>query len=334
MESKGERQHLMTKIQTLKNHTFDELAIEVFRYQTKYNYLYKSYIDLLRLNPNTVSSIEEIPFLPISLFKKFQVKTENWESEAIFTSSGTTQTSVSKHHVRSLEWYEEITVKCFEQFYQPVQETCFLALLPAYLERDGSSLVYMVQHFINQSKYVQSGFYLDNMEELALQLKECIRLKIPTVLIGVSFALWDLAEKYPLNLSPVTVMETGGMKGRRKELTRQELHSIFTNAFHSKEIHSEYGMTELLSQAYSKGQGIFYPSTTMKLLCREVNDPFAIMEAGKSGLVNIVDLANLDSCSFIATDDIGKVYSNGSFEILGRLDSSDIRGCNLLVDTY
>ena len=219
----------------------------------------------------------------------------------------------------------------FEAFYGAVADYCVLGLLPSYLERSGSSLIAMVDHFIQLSKHPKSGFFLYDHAALADVLRQCQKTQQPTLLIGVSFALLDFAEQYSLDLSRITIMETGGMKGRRKEITRQVLHTILQDAFQVDVIHSEYGMTELLSQGYSKGKGIFYPTPTMKVLAREITDPFAVQKNNKTGVLNIIDLANLDSCAFIATDDLGKVAVDGSFEILGRLDSSDVRGCNLMV---
>jgi hypothetical protein len=225
-----------------------------------------------------------------------------------------------------------MTESIFNYFYGPIEDYCVLALLPAYLERTGSSLVLMAQHFIERSKYPQSGFFLYNYGELIKNIKDCQQRNIPFLLLGVSFALWELSEKFEEDLSGGIIMETGGMKGRRKEITREELHKLFSTSFKVNDIHSEYGMTELFSQAYSKGRGIFYPAPTMKVLTREITDPLTLQKGGKSGVINIIDLANLDTISFIATDDIGRVQADGSFEVLGRMDASDIRGCNLLFD--
>lgn len=316
---------------------FDQLALEVFNYQATHNSLYKAYLSLIQVQPNEVKTITDIPFLPISFFKTHEVVTEGEGQRAeglpsnIFTSSGTTGDTTSRHFVVDIDFYLQNTVKGFRPFYGDVENYCILGLLPSYLERSGSSLIAMVDHFIKLSKYPQSGFFLYDHDRLAEVLQQNKKEHIPTLLIGVSFALLDFAEQYSLDLEDMVVMETGGMKGRRKEITRAELHDILQKSFHTKSIHSEYGMTELLSQGYSKGKGIFYPSPTIKILAREITDPFAYQKNHKTGVLNIIDLANLDSCAFIATDDLGRVYEDGSFEILGRLDSSDIRGCNLMV---
>ncbi len=309
---------------------FDDLAIKIFQYQAKHNPLYKQYIQLLGINPNKIKSILNIPFLPIQFFKNHIIQTNQWNASITFTSSGTTSETTSRHLLFDPHFYQQISAQCFEQYYGSSEQYCFLALLPSYLERQGSSLVYMVDHFIKRSKFNESGFFLDNFEKLINTLQKCQQNKTPTVLIGVSFALLDLAEKYQLDLSNIIIMETGGMKGRRAEIVRNELHNILENAFNTNRIHSEYGMTELFSQAYSKGKGIFHGGVSMKVLTREINDPFSPQIHTKTGLLNIIDLGNLHTCSFIATDDLGRSYSDGSFEVLGRLDFSDIRGCNLL----
>ena len=325
------RAQLKTAILNVTPSTFDKLALQVFLYQYEKNVVYKEFVDLLGINPYSVQEIEKIPFLPISFFKSHIIKTGDWQEEKVFSSSGTTGQVNSQHLIREVDFYNEITRFGFEQYYGNVEDYCILALLPAYLERKGSSLVHMANSFIQLSKNIKSDFYLYNYEELAHQLQCNQKYHIPTLLLGVSFALWDLAEQFPIDLSNIIIMETGGMKGRRKEVTREELHAIYNKAFHTSQIHSEYGMTELLSQAYSKGNGVFYATATMKIKIREITDPFATQATGKVGGVNIVDLANLDSCSFIATDDLGRLFEDGSFEILGRFDDSDIRGCNLLV---
>ena len=325
------RAQLKTAILNVNPSIFDELALQVFLYQYENNAVYRQFVDLLKVNPSSVNDVEKIPFLPISFFKNFTIKSGNWQEEAVFSSSGTTGQVNSQHFIKEVDFYNDITKFGFEQFYGNVQQYCILALLPAYLERKGSSLVHMANYFIQQSNNNNSDFYLYNYEALAEQLEYNQNHDIPTLLLGVSFALWDLAEQFPMDLSKVIIMETGGMKGRRKEVTRTELHAIYNQAFQTTKIHSEYGMTELLSQAYSKGAGIFYATPTMKVKIREITDPFAFQINGKVGGVNIIDLANLDSCSFIATDDLGRLFDDNSFEILGRFDNSDIRGCNLLV---
>ena len=325
------RAQLKTAILNVNPSIFDELALQVFLYQYENNAVYRQFVDSLKVNPSSVNDVKKIPFLPISFFKNFTIKSGNWQEEAVFSSSGTTGQVNSQHFIKEVDFYNDITKFGFEQFYGNVQQYCILALLPAYLERKGSSLVHMANYFIQQSNNNNSDFYLYNYEALAEQLEYNQNHGIPTLLLGVSFALWDLAEQFPMDLSKVIIMETGGMKGRRKEVTRTELHAIYNQAFQTTKIHSEYGMTELLSQAYSKGAGIFYATPTMKVKIREITDPFAFQINGKVGGVNIIDLANLDSCSFIATDDLGRLFDDNSFEILGRFDNSDIRGCNLLV---
>lgn len=326
------RSHLYDLIQKVQPDQFEMLALQVFRFQARFNPLYAQFLDLLHIDVSNIQRLEEIPCLPIQLFKQYEIKTGEWPNEAIFSSSGTTGAQTSRHTVRSLADYTFNARRGFETFYGPLSQYCFLALLPAYLEREGSSLVYMVEDFVHLSPFPQSGFYLYDHEALRKTLAECASKKIPTVLIGVSFALWDLAETGGLHFPELIVMETGGMKGRRRELTRSELHQILSEGLGVQSIHSEYGMTELLSQAYSKGAGIFYPSPTMRVWAREVYDPFALTSTARTGVLNIIDLANLDTISFISTEDLGKVYADGSFEVLGRLDAGDIRGCNLLVE--
>ncbi len=314
-------------------HEFEALALQIFHYQATENKVYRQYLDLIHVNSNNVNRIKDIPFLPISFFKYHTVRTGNWQPETIFTSSGTTGQTPSQHYVKSLDFYLQNARMGFEQFYKKVEDYCILALLPSYLERSGSSLIAMADAFIKISKYPQSGFFLNDYQRLIKVLKENEASKIPTLLLGVSFALLDLAADYPMELTYTIVMETGGMKGRKRELVREELHELLKNGFHRTTIHSEYGMTELLSQAYSKSNGIFYPATTMKVLIRDATDPFEILPNNKHGVINVIDLANVDSCSFIATEDVGRVFEDGSFEVLGRLDQSELRGCNLMISS-
>lgn len=326
------RKKILDRIVQCTPQTFATIALEVFKYQASNNPLYKQYLELLGIKKNSVQSLRDIPFLPIQFFKNYKIKTGDWTESLVFSSSGTTGELTSRHYLRDTFWYRENARRAFKHFYGDVKNYCVLALLPAYLERSGSSLVFMAEDFINQSTYPESGFFLYNTNDLLKIIKKCQKGDIPCLLIGVSFALLDLAELEKPDLSGIIVMETGGMKGRRKEMTREELHGILTKAFKIDYIHSEYGMTELLSQAYSKGSGIFYPPPTMKILTREITDPLDLQKYGKTGAINIIDLANLDTVSFIATDDLGKVYEDNSFEILGRIDQSDIRGCNLLIN--
>ena len=310
---------------------FKALSLAVFKHQFKNNKVYRSFCDLLFVHPSSISTIEEIPFLPIQFFKSRKVLSSLDEIQETFKSSGTTGSSTSKHLVTNINLYKESYLKGFAHFYGNIEEYTVLALLPNYLEREGSSLVFMVADLIEKSKKAESGFYLDNMQELAEKLIELDKNGQKTLLIGVSFALLDLIEMQQFNLKNTIIMETGGMKGRRKELVREELHTILQNGFGVTEIHSEYGMTELLSQGYSKGNGVFETPPWMKILTRDTEDALSINASGKNGGINVIDLANYNSCSFIATQDLGKVYENETFEIIGRFDNSDIRGCNLMV---
>lgn len=310
---------------------FTKNALHVFKHQFKNNKVYRSFCDLLYVHPSDVIRIEDIPFLPIQFFKTRKVLSSIEEIEQEFTSSGTTGSITSKHLVTDIVLYEESYLRGFRCFYGDIQEYVVLALLPNYLERQGSSLVYMVNDLIQKTKNPESDFYLNNLDDLAHKLIKLDKSGQKILLIGVSFALLDLVEKYQFNLKNTVVMETGGMKGRRKELIRSELHAILSKGFAVNEIHSEYGMTELLSQGYSKGNGIFETPPWMKVLTRDTEDALTILDKGKTGGINVIDLANYNSCSFIATQDLGKVYNNNTFEIIGRFDNSDIRGCNLMV---
>ena len=319
------------KIQTNNSLDFTSLALEVFQYQASKNPVYQSFLKLLKVNTASVNRLTDIPFLPISLFKSHTIITGNHTPKITFSSSGTTGQQTSSHHIIDPDFYTQNAISGFAHFYGPVENYCILALLPAYLERRGSSLVYMAKQFIQRSKYPASGFYLDDLKGLSQQLAHQQAEGIPTLLIGVSFALMDLAEQFPQDLSKITIMETGGMKGRRKEITRAALHQTLNTAFQTTKIHSEYGMTELLSQAYSQGDEWFDGGTTMRVLAREINDPFNYVKMGRTGVLNVVDLANVNSCSFVATEDLGQVDQDNRFRVLGRLDASDIRGCNLMV---
>lgn len=326
-----QRTALLEKILKVNSSSFDELSMELFRYQFQHNQLYQDFVTLLCLNPKDITIPQQIPFLPISFFKTKVIKTGKWSEELVFKSSGTSGMVQSSHYVFDADLYLQNCLIGFSQFYGSPQNYAVLALLPSYLEREGSSLILMADYFIKMSKYKESGFFLNNMEELADRLKSCMDKGIPVLLLGVSFALLDFAEKHAMPLENVIVMETGGMKGRRKEILREELHAILKEAFKLESIHSEYGMTELMSQAYSKGNGLFHSSNTMRIYIRDSSDPLSILTVDKKGAINIIDLANIDTCAFIATDDIGIVHKDLHFEILGRFDSSDIRGCNLLL---
>jgi phenylacetate-coenzyme A ligase PaaK-like adenylate-forming protein len=346
------------KIFGVKEENFGEMAREVFNFQYENNPVYAAYVRALKINPQSVQSIEQIPFLPIRFFKSHEVQTtlfpscmaqSDREPQAVFVSSGTSGYINSRHLVKDISLYEDSFTKGFELFYGPVKDWCILGLLPSYLERMNSSLVYMVERLIHLSEHPQSGFYLDEFEKLFAVLNELEKHQQKTLLFGVTFALLDFAEKYSLPLKHTVVMETGGMKGRREEMIRQEVHAILKQSFSLDHIHSEYGMTEILSQAYSKGDGIFNCPPWMKILMRDEEDPLNVQSLVRSsesgvqsqesgtqltthtGAINIIDLANIYSCSFIATDDAGKLYPGGSFEVLGRLDGSDLRGCSLMV---
>lgn len=309
---------------------FEAKALEVFQFQFQNNRVYRSFCDLLYVHPSDVNQIKDIPFLPIQFFKSHTILSGSHPIAKTFTSSGTTGAITSKHHITNLGVYEDSFLKGFTQFYGAIQDYTILALLPNYLEREGSSLVYMVSNLISKTNKQDSGFYLNNIKALAAKLMELEERGEKILLIGVSFALLDVIEHYKFQLKNTIVMETGGMKGRRKELIRSELHAILKEGFGVNYIHSEYGMTELLSQAYSKGDGIFECPKWMTVLVRDTEDPLSILPSETSGGLNIIDLANVNSCSFIATQDLGKVYENGFFEVIGRFDYSDIRGCNLM----
>ena len=322
-------QNKIFNIQTPED--FKQVAFSVFRHQFENNKVYRSFCDLLYIHPSDVHTLEDIPFLPIEFFKSKKIISSLEEVQEVFTSSGTTGSVTSKHHVTDIEFYKESYLKGFAHFYGNIEDYAVLALLPNYLERKGSSLVYMVADLIQRSKNKKSGFYLNNIEELAKKLIKIDQKGQKTLLIGVSFALMDLIEKCQFELKNTIIMETGGMKGRRKELVRNELHALLQQGFGVKNIHSEYGMTELLSQGYSNGNGVFETPPWMKVITRDPEDALSIQKNGKTGGINIIDLANYNSCAFIATQDLGKVHQNGTFEIIGRFDNSDIRGCNLLV---
>ena len=324
----------MHNLSAINAQNFTEAALKIFQFQYEHNIVYNQFCKALHINVSLIDAIEKIPFLPISFFKTHTVVTTQFTPETIFESSGTTQTINSKHLVKDISLYEQSFNTAFKIFYGEPTNYCILALLPAYLERNNSSLVMMADKLIEQSKHPESGFYLNELDKLQQTLLQLEKQQQPTLLIGVTFALLDFAEQYPMKLQYTTIMETGGMKGRRAEITRPEVHQILMDNLAIKDVHSEYGMTELLSQAYSKGDGIFNCPPWMKILVREDDDPLSVLlaDANKtiSGAVNVIDLANIYSCSFIATDDAAKLYPDESFEILGRLDNSDIRGCSLL----
>ena len=309
--------------------TFEQLALQSFHYQKNNNPLYNSYASLILKN-KTPRNIYEIPFLPIKFFKKEQIICKGRGVQQIFLSSGTTGEK-SKHLISDLTIYQKSFTKSFELSYGKITDYCILSLLPNYRQREGSSLIYMVDELINESKHEKSGFYLNDYEGLSETITELERKKQKTILIGVSYALLDLAKNFPQILEYTIIIETGGTKGKRKEFVKEEIHKILKNSFSLQHIHSEYGMTELLSQSYSNGRGIFKSPPWKKILIRDTNDPLSLIGKNKTGGINIIDLANIYSCPFIATQDLGKTYDDGSFSVLGRFDNSDVRGCNLLV---
>lgn len=317
------------KVFNVQKEGFEALALGIFLFQYKNNLVYKAYVDVLLSDIAAIDSINKIPFLPVRFFKSQKVTTTEFKPQTVFESSGTTGSVNSRHFIKDLLLYEESFMKGFELFYGSIKDYCIVGLLPSYLERGNSSLVYMVNKLIERSEHPQSGFYLDEFEKLASLIIDLEKKQQKTLLIGVTFALLDFAEQFPMSLQYTTILETGGMKGRRKEMIREELHGTLESAFKVPSIHSEYGMTELLSQAYSKGDGIFNTPPWMKILVRDEEDPLLVKKTG-SGIINIIDLANIYSCSFIATDDAGKIYDDNSFEVLGRVDGSDLRGCSLM----
>ncbi|MCL2434828.1 MAG: acyltransferase [Lentimicrobiaceae bacterium] len=306
---------------------FQNHALALFRYQYEENEVYRAFCDMLKVNPEDVTMLTRIPFLPVSFFKTHQVKTGNFVPVMEFWSSGTEH---SKHFIKNISLYEHAFLHSFAHFYGNPSDYCFLALLPNYLEQKHSSLIYMMSRLISGSKYAESGFYLYNYEELYEKITTLREKKIKTILFGVSFALLDFAEKFTFEAPDLIVFETGGMKGRRPEIVKEELHQVLCNAFEVKEIYSEYGMCELLSQAYSNGQNLFATPPWMKFLLRDEKDPFHYSETLSTGVINVIDFANVYSCAFIATDDLGRRAANEMVEVLGRLDSAQIRGCNLL----
>ncbi len=320
-----QREEILPLLTDLNPAGFSAVEAQVFAYQKAHNPLYAQYLLLL-------GEQRRRPFLPISFFKTHRIQSGEWEPQTFFNSSGTTGQLPSQHFVRDLPLYLENARRGFADIYGDPSEWCLLALLPNYLERGNSSLVAMADYFIRLSPHAESGFFLHDFEKLRDTLKTCQSKGYKTILLGVSFALLDFAEQFPMDLSGVTVMETGGMKGQRREMTRAELHETLQQAFKLPSIHSEYGMTELFSQAYAQGGSIFAPCQTMRVVATEINDPFCLVPPGRTGVLNIIDLANVDSVSFIQTEDVGRVFENGHFEVLGRLDAAEMRGCNLMVE--
>jgi len=323
--------NLYTSIQHGNIQIIDEYTLQLFRFQYKYNRIYHQFCNNLGVKENSVNKKEKIPFLPISAFKVHDVKTGNFIPEAIFRSSGTTGSMTSKHLIKDISQYLLNTEFIWSEYFKPVQNYQILALLPGYLEREDSSLIKMVNHFTQLSSYPTSGFYLRDVDSLAEKLIFSKSKRIPTVLFGVTYALLDFIAMHQINFPELIIIETGGMKGNREEKTKVAVHELLKDAFHVNGVYSEYGMTELLSQAYTSGDPIFSPNHMLQIITCQINDPLSIEKEGKPGIISIMDLANIDSCAFIQTEDLGIRYSNRRFEVLGRLDSADIRGCNLLV---
>jgi hypothetical protein len=321
-----------SELYAVNEESFADIALELFNFQANHNPVYKAFVNHLSIPLNTVDSLNNIPFLPISFFKTHVVKTGTWPTQQTFFSSGTTAQTQSAHAIYDVNFYLDHSRKCFEHFFGPVENYHFLALLPSYLERKGSSLIAMMDAFIQRSGSVHSGFYLNDFDKLLRKVEQIRRDEKKTILWGVSFALLELAEQYNVDLGHCLVFETGGMKGRRKEITRQELHKKLTGKLNISYLFSEYGMTELLSQAYSHRDLRFFTPPWMKIICRDLTDPFHKGLLSETGGINVIDFANWRTISFIETEDLGKVHSDGSFEVLGRLDNSDVRGCNLLID--
>jgi Acyl-protein synthetase, LuxE len=325
---------LEKRIFNINTTNFDALALEIFEFQYHHNSIYQQFCNLIKKDIAMVKRLADIPFLPIQFFKTHAVKCTNFEATHIFESSGTSNSVASKHYVKDIELYKKSFTNCLNSFYPNLKNVCIIGLLPSYLERNNSSLIMMVDEMIKNSSHPASGFYLTDYEKLNATLLQNEATEQPTLLIGVTYALLDFAEKFKLPLKNTIIMETGGMKGRRAEITRLEVHQQLQQAFSLSNIHSEYGMTELLSQAYSKQRGTFYCPKWMKILIRREDDPLEISPKNRNkiltGAINIIDLANLYSCSFIATDDVGKLNVDDSFEVIGRLDNSDIRGCSQL----
>jgi hypothetical protein len=323
-------EYLINKIMAIKSESdFEGLSLNLFDFQLKNNPVYAQYASLI-LNNKAPNNIFEIPFLPIDFFKKEQIICKGQGVEEVFLSSGTTGDK-SKHLVADLSIYKKSYLQAFKQFYGDITDYCILALLPSYQEGEGSSLIYMVDDLITKSKHQKSGFYLKNLAELSETIKELENKKQKTILFGVTYALIDFAKEFPQHLNHTIIMETGGMKGMQKEMLKEEVHKILKHSFVTENIHSEYGMTELLSQSYSKGDNIFRSPPWKKILIRDTNDPLTIIGNNKTGGINVIDLANIYSCPFIATQDLGKTFADGSFSVLGRFDNSDVRGCNLLI---
>lgn len=320
---------LKSNVFHINKQNFERHAITLFQFQYNNNKIYQKYVNHLGIRPQDVNHVNRIPFLPIKFFKSHIIQTGNFQKQHVFFSSGT-MGATSKHYIDDLDYYRKVSTKIFSSFYGDLEKSVVIGLLPSYLERDNSSLVYMVNHFIEKTGNPHSGFYLNNLDELVDKIRTISTEGSPIYLFGVTFALLQLAENYKIDVNSLHIFETGGMKGRGEELTREELHLKLRNAFNTKNIYSEYGMTELLSQAYMKSDGFFYTPPWMKVFIREIHDPFCDAEKGKTGVIKVIDMANVHSCAFIETEDLGINIGDG-FKVLGRLDNSDMRGCNLLL---
>lgn len=328
-----DRFNYFDRLQGIKNEDdFETLALEVFQYQFQNNEIYSEFVKSLNISPEKIKSIYEIPFLPVEIFKTRKVLTGNENYQRIFISSGTTGDQASKHYVKDISLYEINFSKIFSLFYNSPSDYTILALLPSYLEREGSSLIYMTDKLIKATQSPASGFYLDEYKKLFSILEQLKKEKRKTILFGVTYALLDFIFSFKINFPGLIIMETGGMKGKRKEMVREEVHELLCAGFGVEVVHSEYGMTELLSQAYSCGNGIFKSPAWMRILVRDPYDPLKPAALKTSGGINIIDLANIDSCAFVSTQDLGRVYPDHSFEVIGRFDFSDVRGCNLMID--
>ncbi len=326
------KQQLISSIFDPNLRNFDELCLQIFRYQYQFNEVYRKYCQFIAVNdPHEIQHISQIPFLPITFFKSHTVLSTHEPAQIVFSSSATGGMGQSKHLVSDLSLYHQSSQIAFEQNFGMLKDYCFLALLPSYLEREGSSLIYMVQQFMNASKHPLNGFFLYEYETLKNRIEQLERMNQNYVVFGVSFALLDFAEQAGTAIKTGKVIETGGMKGRKKELTKMEVYSFLKQALQTESIYSEYGMTELLSQVYSDTQGNYRCNPWMRVLISDPNDPFHYLGHQKTGLINMIDLANINSCCFIQTSDLGRTYANGTFEVLGRLDHSDLRGCSLLI---
>jgi hypothetical protein len=337
LKSRQDNEHLNNynsfnrKLYDVNDGSFADIALELFRYQAQANPVYSQFLSYLKVDPGKISQVKDIPFLPVSFFKRHAIQTGSWNPEIIFTSSGTTGSAQSRHPVYDLNFYLQHSRQCFELHFGPLENYHFLALLPSYLEREGSSLIFMIDYFIKNSNSGASGFYLKDLSGLIERIQSLKEDGRKVIVWGVTFALLELAEQFSADLSHCLIFETGGMKGRRKEITRAEFYDVLRDRLNASQIYSEYGMTELMSQAYTRGDTRFQSPPFLKILGRDLSDPFEKGVVNETCGINVIDLANIHSIAFLETEDLGKIYADGSFEILGRIDNSDVRGCNLMV---